>query len=552
MLKSLLIKNYILIDDIKIDFNNGLSIITGETGAGKSIIIGAISLITGQRADSNVIKDINNKCVVEGYFNIEDYSLKNFFDENDLDYSDELIIRREILENGKSRIFINDTPAKLSDLKTLGDMLIDIHSQHKTLTINKPYFQLSIIDSCIKNKKILSEYKFAYNNYIKSKKELDNLILIEKESIKELDYMKFQFDELEKANLLKDDFNELEKECNALENSEEIKSALINTENILNGNDSINILSFINDIKNQLDKVSVYSDNIKEIATRINSVNIELKDIYNEISGLQDKFEFSPAQLEYIQSRLNLIYNLEKKHNVNTVQELIKIKDDLDLKISNITSLEENIKKFEEALSKETILLEKLAKELTKERESVFGKLEKDIVEKLKKVGMPDSSFVIKNTISDDFNINGKDSIKFLFSSNKGIAVDEISKVASGGEMSRLMLVIKSVINEIEVSPIIIFDEIDNGVSGDIADKVGTIIKEMSNKMQIIAITHLPQIAAKADEHFSVYKSSKNNITSSVIKSLNNEEKITEIAKMLSGEKITEEALNNAKVLLKN
>ena len=549
MIKSLNIKNYALIDSIEIEFFSGFSIITGETGAGKSILMGALSLITGQRADTSVLKDNSKKCIVEGNFLLAANSFKKFFEDNELDYANETILRREISPAGKSRAFINDTPVTLNILKDLSLRLIDIHSQHQNLNLNQSEFQLKVVDSYAGNSDLLSRYQAKFTNYKKIKTELEKLKSEADQSKDDFDYLNFQFDELEKAKLLDGEQKELEDESKTLNNTEEIQRNLSIIDNLMS-EENISILINLKEAHQAAIKTTPYFSKIAPIEERLNSTYIELKDIASEIELMLGDIEFNPARIEYVNSRLDLIYGLQQKHKVGTVAELLAIKDELDTKLQNIVSFDDRIISLSSKLKSTTDGLNSIANSLNKKRLEVFPKIEGYVSKQLGQLGMPDAKFKIEQESLNDYSINGKDKINFLFTANKNIAAQNISKVASGGEISRLMLSIKSLLLKSTGLPTIVFDEIDTGVSGDIADKMGTIMQSMSKNMQVLNITHLPQVAAKGDNHYLVYKSEKNQTSTSGIKKLSEEERLQELAKMLSGENITKEAIENAKVLL--
>ncbi|MCF6242023.1 MAG: DNA repair protein RecN [Bacteroidales bacterium] len=549
MIKSLSITNYALIDELEIDFSKGFSIITGETGAGKSILMGALALITGQRADTGVLKKPDKKCVVEGNFLLDGYGLQSFFEENELDYAHESILRREISPAGKSRAFINDTPVNLNTLKELSFKLIDIHSQHQNLNLNQSEFQLKVVDSYAGNIDLLKEYQFIYTKYKQLKNELNELKNQAKTNKEDFDYLSFLFDELEKAKLIDGELEELEEEAKTLNNTEEIQHNLAIIHNLLN-EDEFSVLVKMKEAHQAANRIKNIFNKIEPIEERLDSTFIELKDIAEEVELTLSNIEFSPERIEYVNSRLDLIYSLQKKHNVISIAELIKIKDDLDEKLQNIASFDEQIEKLNENLSKNKIKLQKLAEKLSRRRLKTFPDIEKYVLEQLKHLGMPDAVFKIKQEKLNEFSAIGIDEISFLFSANANIPAQNIGKVASGGEISRLMLSIKSLLSKSISLPTIIFDEIDTGVSGEIADRMAKIMKKMSENMQVISITHLPQVAAKGDTHYLVYKEKTKQTTTTNIHKIEGKQRINELAKMLSGENISKEALENAKVLL--
>ncbi|MFC2096812.1 DNA repair protein RecN [Bacteroidota bacterium] len=551
MLLSLSINNYALISQLDIKFDKGFSIITGETGAGKSILLGALSLILGQRADVSILKNKQKKCFVEGSFHIEDYGLQNFFEKNDLDYDNVSVIRREININGKSRAFINDTPVNLNVLKELGFSLVDIHSQHQNLILNDENFQIRVIDLFAGLKEVLEEYNKTYISYVKLNDEYNDLINRSEKAKTDLDYFRFQFDQLNEANLKEDEQEELESELEILNHTEDIKIALGNTGNLINGEEN-GFLLRLKPVINSLEKISGYFDKAKDLSERLTSMYIELKDISDEAELNANNIEFLPSRIEEISNRLDLIYNLEQKHHVSDITSLLKLKEKLDKDINEINSFDFRLEKTKKELSEKHGGLEKLASTLSRERKKSIPEIEKTIIDKLYKLGIPNVNFKINLTTFEEFLPNGKDKVLFMFSANKKTDLQEISKVASGGEISRLMLSVKSLISFSIALPTIIFDEIDSGVSGEIADKMGDIIKEMSHNIQVINITHLPQIARKGDFHYLVYKYEDSDNTFTNIKLLDQEERVIEIAKMLSGSDLTELSIKNARELLLN
>jgi DNA repair protein RecN (Recombination protein N) len=551
MLKHLSVQNYALIDKLEVELTDGLTIITGETGAGKSILLGALGLIAGSRADTQSLQDKTKKCIIEAAFSIKEYKLKDFFKENELDYEAISTIRREINPEGKSRAFINDTPVTLNQLKELGERLIDIHSQHQTLSLNGADFQLSVVDAFAKHEDVLIEYKTEFKNYKSLEKQLNELIERESQAKKDLDYFQFQFNELEDANLKAGEQVDMEQELETLNNAEDIKLNLSKAAFSLAGGEQ-NLLSSFNEIKAILNSLSKFKPEIAELNTRINSAYIELKDISNELESLEQEIVYNPKRIELLNEKLDAIYRLQQKHQVKTIDELISIKDELSNKLLDFSSLETEIQKTKSALEQSKKTLAAKSKTLSDNRKKVIPKIEKEIATLLSALSMPNAQLKINQTALELFGTTGIDKINFLFSANKGSDFKELNKVASGGELSRLMLSIKSLIAQLTALPTIIFDEIDTGVSGDVADKVGSIMNTMSDKMQVITITHLPQIASKGASHLFVYKEDKNNKTYSNIKKLNNEERIQEIAKMLSTGSPTAAAISNAKELLKN
>lgn len=553
MLKTLIVQNYSLIEQLNINFQNGFSVITGETGAGKSIILGALGLLLGARADSKTIRQGKAKCIIEGHFSLNSDKLKDFFDDNDFEFElDDCIIRREIYASGKSRAFINDTPAQLSQLKELGEKLIDIHSQHKNLLLNNEGFQLEILDTVAHNHELLIEYKNNYLIYKSLQQDLANIKEQARKNKEEEDYLNFQFNQLNEANLEIEEQNQLEEELDILSHSEEIKSSLYSCNNLLQDSD-ISILSQLRNILSQLKNVDKFYTPTKEWLERLESSYIELKDIADDIESKGDDVEYNPERMEYVNERLNTIYTLEKKHNKETVAELLELKESLQKKLELISNSDEQINLITEKLNKQRETLSSLAKKLSEKRKSGANNLVKQMIETLSNLGMPNVQFQIDLKETKDFRVNGTDEISFLFNANKGSKLQELSQIASGGEIARVMLSLKSLMAGATDLPTLIFDEIDTGVSGSIADKMAIIMKQMSKSenRQVISITHLPQIASRGTVHYKVFKEDKDNETLSHIVVLNTEERVQEIAHMLSGENLTEAAINNAKELLR-
>ncbi len=551
MITHISIQNYALIQSLEMDFGSGLSVITGETGAGKSILLGALNLILGKRADTKVLFERSKKCIVEGTFDVKNYHLQPFFEKYDLDYAHRTFLRREITPYGKSRAFINDTPVGLSILKELGDKLINIHSQHQTLTLNETNFRLAVIDSFAGLMNSVEEYRDKYRSYQKSKSELEKLIEQEERSKAEKDYNKFLYDELVRAELRVNEQDELEKELEMIEHAEEIKSNLFSIRELLE-NEENGILAGLSSILGNISKIESFGNKLTDISQRFESVNIELKDILAELANIEQEVIYEPERAGAISNRLNLIYQLEQKHRVKSVEELVSIRDDLSVKLLGITSLEEKIDKLKIELDNKYSGLLSLAEVISQKRKSIFNDFENEITAVLFKLGMPDAKFKIGWERLNNPGIDGVDSIKFLFNANRGGELQDLSKVASGGELSRLMLAVKSLISQKNLLPTIIFDEIDIGVSGNIADRMGNILLKLSKTMQVITITHLPQIAGKGNAHYVVYKEIEKDLTRTVIKRLNENDRIIEIAKMLSGQDVTNASVETAKQLLKN
>ncbi len=551
MLSRLTINNYALIDNLDIELDVGLNIITGETGAGKSIILGALSLLLGHRAENKYFFNQQKKCVIEGIFRIAGFHLKKYFEENDLDYEAETVLRREISADGKSRAFVNDTPVNLNALKHLGEKLIDIHSQHATAEINDPGFQLLIVDSITNHPELLEKYQNAFFTYKKSSTRLQQLIQESEKAKGEEDYLQFQFDELEKANLIEEEQEKLEQELYALNNAEEIKRSLLSANFLLQDSE----MAALNQFKESLQLLTVlekYNAKAGELAQRLSSITIELKDIVAEIEDIEQATQVDEARTQEISDRLALIFSLQKKHRVSSNAELLQIQEDLSNKLNNIQSGDDAIEALQKQLEKQILDLQKLAVQLSANRKKAIPEIEKQILKTLADVDMSHAVLKIENNVSvkEAFDKNGIDHIRFLFSANKGHKIAEMSKVASGGELSRVMLSIKSLISRYTALPTIIFDEIDTGVSGEVANKVGLVMEQLSQFLQVVTITHLPQIASKGKSHFLVYKNDTGKIPSTKIKKLTEEERVLEIAKMLSGSKPGESALQNARELL--
>ncbi|TSJ43134.1 DNA repair protein RecN [Mucilaginibacter corticis] len=558
MLQKLSISNYALIDNLEISFDKGLNILTGETGAGKSIILGALSLILGQRAESRYFFNQQKKCVIEGTFRITDFQLKDFFEDNDLDYEAETVLRREISADGKSRSFVNDTPVNLNALKLLGEKLIDIHSQHATMEINDPEFQLLVVDSVAKHPELLDDYQTKFRAYKKSVAKLQQLTEESDKAKADLDYYQFQYDELEKAGLSADEQEQLEQELYALNNAEEIKRNLLSANYLVQDSDAA-ALSQLREAGQQLGSLAKFNPQIEELQERLSSTIIELKDISAEIEAIEQRTHTDEPRAADVNTRLSTIYNLQKKHRVNSNAELLQLQDELSDKIQQAVFGDEVIEKLQQQLDADKKVLEQLAGQLSANRIKAIPVIETEVLQTLAEMGMSNSALKIeltnahtvgRNTPLEGLGENGVDAVRFLFSANKGHALAEMSKVASGGELSRLMLSIKSLIAKNTALPTIIFDEIDTGVSGEVANKVGQIMEQLANNLQVITITHLPQIASKGQSHYFVYKDDEADTTRTRIKQLDNGERILEIAKMLSGDKPGESALQNARELL--
>ncbi|MDR0682288.1 MAG: DNA repair protein RecN [Dysgonamonadaceae bacterium] len=552
MLKSLTIQNYALISRLEIDFSKGLSVITGETGAGKSIIVGALSLILGQRADAKSIKQGEDKCSIEGLFDISSYEgLQSFFFERELDYDTQnCILRREIWSSGKSRAFINDTPVNLNDLKDLGAFLIDIHSQHQNLLLSNNRFQLQVVDVLAGNKNLMDKYKDEYQNFLSIRKRLQELQEKAKTHSSEQDYLRFQFQQLKDAKLKEREQTELEKESETLIHIEEIKNGLHRIEHLLS-DDEQGIVVALKYALNTAQSISKIYRSSDEIAERLQTAYLDLKDLMLEVNAQQEKLELDPERLQWINERLDLLYSLQQKHKLNSIESLIALRNQFEIQLQAIESYDEAIEKLQQQLSVSQNKMLQLAKELSETRKAAAVYLEKQLVEKVSVLGMPYMQFSCRIAGKEFPDSTGLDDVNFFFSANKNVELKPVAQTASGGEISRLMLGIKALIAGATALPTIIFDEIDAGVSGEIADKMGGIMHQMGNVMQVIVITHLPQIAARGDIQFFVYKDENNLLTETHIRQLSEEERIKEIAQMLSGIKLTEAAIENAKELLK-
>jgi len=549
LLTSLSIQNYALIDNLQVDFNNGLSIITGETGAGKSILLGGLSLILGKRADLSSLKDTSQKCIIEAVFDVKNYNLKSLFEAEDCDYEDQTIIRREILPTGKSRAFVNDSPVNLNNLQVIGERLIDIHSQHQTMQLVSNEFQFEVIDALANNDELLQQYKSELKTFKKLQSEHKELLIFQAEAIKEHDYNSFLLNELIEANLIEGELALLEEEHETLSNVEAIKEKLSESYQLLN-DEQIGLLTSLKELKNNFLKLKGFSVKYEDLFNRVESSFIEMDDVFREIDRMHDTLEADPQRLEEVNSKLLKINNLMQKHAANDISELIKIKNDLDEKVFITENLDETIQKKNKEIELKTIQLNTIAKQINGNRKTVIPYLIEQLETILSSLGMPNAQFKIDCIFGDNFYPNGKDELSFLFSANKGGQFNELKKAASGGELSRIMLAIKSVLSKYIQLPTIIFDEIDTGVSGEISNKMGDIMLLMSKTMQVISITHLPQIAAKGHTHFKVYKEDINEVTTTNLMKLNHDERIVEIAQMLGGIEMSSSAIAHAKELL--
>ena len=545
MLNSLHIENYVLIKKLDLNFESGFSVITGQTGAGKSILLGALNLVLGARADLKSIKEGSEKCIIEATFNISNYNLIDFFEENDLDYSTECILRRELSASGKSRLFINDTPVNASILRTLADQLIDVHSQHENLILRDNNFQLGVLDTTAKNQDLLDKYKSLYRSHQQISRNIEELESELSKGKEELDYLQFQYNQLEESKLVDSEDHDIETELTILEHANDIKYALLESENMLSAEQGV--LEMLKTAENSLSAVSKYSTYCEEIVNRIYSCHIELKDIASELYNESEKVDSNPERLEYLRERRDLIYSLCQKHRVNTVSELIEIRNDLEERISLIDNSDEEIERLKrerDNLYKELLAL---ANEISNRRQTQALEVEKSLVELLTALGMPNCEVKFSvNPLTSPIS-SGMDKVELLFSSNKNKSPQPIDKTASGGEISRVMLCLKYMLANSTSLPTLIFDEIDTGISGEAADLTAKMLKKMSTNVQIISISHLPQIAAKATTHYFVEKSGESETT---VTQLTAEERVTAIARMLSGSTLSDAAIKNAQALL--
>ncbi len=551
MLKSLFISNYALISNLRIDFDGGFSVITGETGAGKSIIVGALSLIQGQRADTRVVKEGTQKSVVEAGFDIENYNLKSFFEENELDYNPVCLVRREITINGKSRAFINDTPVSLNALRDLSNRLLDIHSQHENLLLSTEDYQLQVVDAIARNKAELTDYQQAYEAWNKARIELQKLKRETDRQTADLDYLQFQLSQLDDAKLTEGEQAELEAELDTLSHVEEIKHELQQAELLLSS-EEFNVVNAVRETGNVVLKIKNYLPEAGEWTERLTSLHIELKDIALEISSTQEQIDFNPEKLQFVDDRLSTLFALQKKFKVTSESELIALREEYRGQLSRIDNFDEELGNAEEMVRMAFETLKIKAAALTASRKRAKPVIEKYLIEQLLLLGMADVQFVVNLKNNVTYTEKGYDTVEFMFSANKNRSVQAVAEIASGGEISRLMLAIKSLLIDKSDLPTIIFDEIDTGVSGEIAGRMGEIMRKMSRGTQVITITHLPQIASKGSAHYLVYKDNSGITTETFIKLLTEQERIREIAQMVSGKTVTDAALMNARELLNN
>jgi DNA repair protein RecN (Recombination protein N) len=551
MLVNLTVKNYAIIKEMDIEFDGGFCVITGETGAGKSIIMGALGVILGQRVDTSVLNDNKSKCIVEGRFSLSGKNdLKSFFEQYDLDFEDQVILRREIAPSGKSRAFVNDTPVQLPVMRALGVKLIDVHSQHSNLDLGRRQFQLNVIDWYGGNDELLQQYSGVYQTMRKLKKQRNELAERAEQTKADLDYFEFQFNQLDEVHLVEGEQEQLEQELELLTHSEEIKSGLNSVYQLLDDGQQVDALSALKEGVSIMQKISDYHLQAASIFERLNTQYIEMRDIADECGQLAEKIDHDPMKLEQLSDRLNTIYSLQQKHRVASIAELIVLKNDFDDKINTAASYDEELIRLDKLLNVEQKRVADLARHLHLSREKVLVNIEKEVMKYLQQLGMPNAIFKVELKARDEYGASGNDEVYFLFAANKGGQLEEINKVASGGELSRLMLAIKTVVAKSKALSSIIFDEIDIGISGEIAGKMGTILQNMANYMQVINITHLPQIASKGNTHYQVYKIENKKSVETGMRLLSNDERILEIAKMLSGDQPTSAAIENAKSLL--
>ena len=550
MLQSLYIQNYALIEQLDITLEKGFSVITGETGAGKSIILGAIGLLLGQRADVKSIRTGTSKCVIEAHFEIANYEMKDFFEKNELEYDEECILRREVSASGKSRAFINDTPASLSLMKELGERLIDVHSQHQNLLLNKEDFQLNVLDVLAHNEPLFTTYQQLYRQWKECLQALEKLKAQAEQDRSDEDYLRFQLEQLQDAALKEGEQEELEQEAELLSHAEEIKEGLYKAGQLLDG-DGVNMLASLKDCLNTTASLQKVFAPATELSERLESLYIEMKDIANELTDKAEEVEFNPERLQEVNERLNLIYTLQQKHRVSTLSELLALQEEYATRLQAITSFDDEIERLQQQCDTIYNKVKAESIRLTDTRKASARVIEQQMVERLSVLGMPNVRFLVEMGVRKEPGVRGMDSVNFLFSANKNGTLQSISSVASGGEIARVMLSIKALIAGAVKLPTIIFDEIDTGVSGEMADRMADIMQEMGeNGRQVISITHLPQIAARGKAHYKVYKQDSETETNSHIRQLTSEERVEEIAHMVSGATLTEAALQNARVLL--
>ena len=550
MLKQLHISNYALIDELNVSFESGFNVITGETGAGKSILLGALGFALGDRADTNVLFDKDKKCVVEAIFELDDESLTPLFEANELDFENECIFRRELNPQKKSRAFINDTPVALQTMKEIGSLLVDIHSQHDSLLLTDADFQLRLLDDIAQNGEILSEYQAEYSHYNTLKRKLNDLKEMATKNAAENDYLKFQLDELNKAQLKEGEYTDIEQTLGVMENAEEIKTLLVTANGLMEDSETA-ILGQVNALSTTLSRLKHLLPDTDDLQERVDNLKVELKDIAYDLRRKEDDTLFDEVQLQTLQERYDLLSRLMMKHHFNDFEELIALRNNLKEKVNAYENIDEAIAKAEEAWKESEKTLSKLAKALHEKRCQAAVAFGEKVTALVRQLAMPFAQFQVEVEDQENFTNKGCDAIRFLFSANKGITPDDLRRVASGGELSRLMLSIKSAVSDYNYIPTLIFDEIDTGVSGEVAAKIGGIMQQMGRSLQLISITHLPQVASRAEHHYFIYKDNEGARSQSHIRLLNAEERVTEIAKMLSNDKVTPEALRAAEVLMK-
>ena len=550
MLKQLHIRNYALIDELNVSFESGFNVITGETGAGKSILLGALGFALGDRADTNVLYDKVKKCVVEAQFELKDNTLQSLFEENDLDFETDCIFRRELSPQKKSRAFINDTPVALQAMKEIGSQLVDIHSQHDSLLLTDADFQLRLLDDIAQNNALLTDYQAEYGNYNHLKRSLNDLKEMATKNTAENDYLKFQLDELDKADLKEGEYTEIEQTLSVMENSEEIKTLLVTANGLMEDAETA-ILGQVNELSSTLSRLKHLLPDTESLFERIENLKVELKDIAYDLRHKEDETQFDEEQLQNLQERYDLLSRLMMKHRLNEFGELIALRDSLKEKVNAFENIDEAIAQAEKQLKNSEKQLSSLAKNLHEKRCQAAVAFGEKVAQLVRQLAMPFAQFQVSVESQETFGSKGSDEIRFFFSANKGVAPDDIRRVASGGELSRLMLSIKSAVSDYNYIPTLIFDEIDTGVSGEVAAKIGGIMRQMGHSLQLISITHLPQVASQALHHYFIYKDNKGERTQSHIRLLDAKERVGEIAKMLSNNEITPEALRAAEVLLK-
>ena len=551
MLKHLQISNYALIEQIEISFNRGFNVITGETGAGKSILLGALAFALGERADTNVLYDKDKKCIVEAHFELDGNDLQPLFEQNDIDFERECIFRRELSPQKKSRAFINDTPVALQTMKEMGSQLVDIHSQHDSLLLTDADFQLKLLDEIAQNGEVLVEYQTAYSQFNALKRKLNELKEMATKNAAENDYLKFQLDELEKADLKEGEYADIEQTLSVMENAEEIKTLLVTANGLMDDSENA-ILGQVNELTSTLQRMKHLLPDTEELAERVENLKVELKDIAYDLHRKEDETQFDEGQLQSLQERYDLLSRLMMKHRVGGFEELIALRDSLKEKVNAFENIDEAIAQAEKELKTCEKQLSRLAKTLHEKRCQAAVSFDEKVIVLVRQLAMPFSQFQVSVESQENFGSKGSDEIRFLFSANKGVAPDDIHRVASGGELSRLMLSIKSAVSSYNYIPTLIFDEIDTGVSGEVAAKIGGIMRQMGQSLQLISITHLPQVASQAEHHYFIYKDNEGERTQSHIRLLDSAERIGEIAKMLSNDKVTPEALKAAEVLLRS